>query len=226
MKPSPQALSCPTCAGPVTYGAVACSWCTSPLEWKGGIPPLETGEGLLDLDLRSQALPDPTPELKAKRTEHGTQALVNAGKAHSGNWSRGLTSCSVELVGAALDPSGMFGVLARVAEAGRMRSGYGLLVKPGLRTWRLLALLWEAAGRVRVKTLRPSTFASAVAGVGHWNAVELRAAGTLLEVRINHQIVETVVDGIFGYGAPGWWVEANKGPGTFVLNRLSVRALD
>jgi len=223
-----RALSCSHCGGPVGYGDPACRWCSSPLSWPQ-VPRLQRGAPRCVVDLRTAPLPGPVSTLSSVPCEGGVEIAVEAKQMVSGHTEDGLTEVAVGLTGAALDRNGAFGVLARRSSTGSVACAYALTVRPGLRTWAMSALLWGSQGTTRGKTevrvLRPPTFHEAVQGVGAWNEVELRAADHLLEVRVNDVVLATLVDGVFGFGSPGWRVLGLGGPSRVQLHRFTVHDL-
>jgi len=222
------ALSCAHCGGPVGYGDPTCRWCSSPLSWPS-VPRLQRGAERLVVDLRHDPLPGPVSPLSATACEAGLEVTVGAKKMVSGHTDHGLSEAAVSLTGLALDRCGGIGVLARRSTTGTVACAYALTVRPGRRTWTISALLWGSQGSTRGKTevrvLRAPTFHPAVAGVGAWNVVELRTADHLLEVRVNDVVVETLVDGVFGFGSPGWRVTASDGEARVQLHRFTVHDL-
>jgi len=223
-----RALSCAHCGGPVGYGEPSCRWCSSPLSWSQ-IPRLERGGARRVVDLRHAPLPGPVSPVSSVPCDGGLEVSLDAKKMVSGHTDDAMAEVAVTLTGAALDRTGAFGVLARRATTGSVACAYALTVRPGLRTWAVSALLWGSRGATRGKTearvLRPPTFHEAVRGPGEWNAVELRAADHLLEVRVNDVVITTLVDGVFGFGSPGWRVVAHDAPSRVQLHAFSVHEL-
>ncbi len=127
------------------------------------------------------------------------------------------TDQSVLVAGTCHDAHGALGVMLRVTDIGTSRCGYIVVVRPSYQQWSVLRFVNTKAG-LNLEPFETKTH-EAIAGIGHPNVVELRAAESWFELRINDQRVTTFEDASFGFGLAGWHV-TSYGAARVVLTRF------
>ena len=211
-------LTCESCGGPLAYGAPSCAYCRAPQTWERLVS-IERGSPFLSIDLARE--PMTHPPKSASRQADGL--LITTSVADWTSWHRfgpKLRNGCVAVTGKSLDPTGVFGLYARMHAEGEALAAYELMIYPRYRAWRLRRELWwpsKAYASVIVDWER----APAILGVGHDNEVELRFADSVFQIVCNGHRVSTLVDASFGFGMVGWIGGSVGGPARTLLRTAS-----
>lgn len=218
-----RALGCPHCGAPVSVSSAQCRHCRAPVQVRAQLD-LEADARRTVVDLTTGATP---PELSpGKYPDVKVQAgiglafALRAGASIHLPAGRPFKDGSARVEGIALDPDSGLDVGLRVTEAGRARVGYVLQARPAIgeiSVHRFARLDDAPAGS---EAVLPWTRTAALRPVGEINRVELLAADSLLQVRVNDVLVARLSDARFGYGLPLYGASSHGQPARVTLRRF------
>jgi hypothetical protein len=196
-------LGCPTCGAPVTITMTVCRYCRAPFHARANLV-LEAREGRTIFDFTTGATPREVVAARDIVPTAGVGLIFTLpGGVGTRVWGAApFKDGSVCVEGIAMDPDGGIDVGLRVVDAGRARLGYMLCTRPAVREISVARFAKVSDANFEREDILRWTATSSLRGVGEINRVELLAADSLLQVRINGVLVARLDDARFGFGSP------------------------
>ncbi len=218
MSPAIRNRACPSCESPVELAEELCLYCGAPNSWGDDIG-IERGAEIASAHCPRDLLPSET----TRRPAHASGSLVDLGVSRwaSGDIGPKIASGCVTIGATCLDENGYFGTFTRQRHHGGIRTGYGVDVCPGTRSFRVVRQLLGKTSHVhRLVGWRTSP---AIKRPGKHNQLEVRFAGPWLHVLIGSERVAILNDDAFGYGQSCWHADATSaGPASVVIDHVEL----
>jgi len=159
------------------------------------------------------------PELTVQR-DIGLVIALGAGAALRVPSGAPFKDGSARLEGLVLDPDAGMDVGLRFIDAGRAQLGYLLQARPALSEFRVIRFAQVDSTPAGQDVLLPWTACRMLRAMGEVNRIELLAADSLLQVRINDALVARLDDPRFGYGVPMYGASSHGQPARVTLRRF------
>jgi hypothetical protein len=218
-----RALGCPQCGAPVTVTQAQCRFCRAPVRARVELE-LTADARRTSVDFTTGATPHELtpgkyPEVKVQEGV-GLSFLLGAGQSIHLPSRTPFKDGSVRVEGVALGPDAGLAVGLRVTDAGDARLGYVLEARPALGEISVSRFARLRGALVGAEPILPWTKTRALRPVGEINRIELLAADSLIQVRVNDALVARLDDARFGYGVPLYGAQSHGQPGTTTLRRF------
>lgn len=210
-------LTCPHCGAPVDLRATFCAYCRAPLDVRKLLE-IDASTDRRILDFTTGVTPPGTiPGTFTPIRGAGAMVRVSAGTSTIVFAGQPCRNASAALTGIVHDPDGGLVVGVRIARLGAARAGYLLRVRPALGEWSLLRFIGAPGLPALRDTLAEDRGVASFTGVGQALRIELRAADTLLQVRVNDRLVGKAEDPYFGFGEQQWGALSAGGDASVTL---------
>lgn len=200
-----RALSCPHCGAPVSFTSARCRHCHAPIAARAQLN-LLASERSHATDFTSGATPHELSAAKhpqiVAQAKVGLTFSLGAGVSLHLAAGKPFKDGSARIEGLAQDPDASIDVGLRTIDAGEAKLGYLLQARPALGEIRACRFARIGAANAVMDPLMPWSRVSALRPPGELNRVELLAADSLIQVRINDTLVARLEDARFGYGLP------------------------
>ncbi|MFO0759624.1 MAG: zinc ribbon domain-containing protein [Byssovorax sp.] len=200
-----RALGCPHCGAPISVAWTLCRYCAAPLLARAQLD-LEADDRRTVVDFTTgvtphELTPGRYPEVTIERGI-GMRFTLAPGASSRLFAARPFKDGSARVEGLVLDPDAGIEVGLRVTEAGQARMGYLLKVRPALGEITVVRYATLKDAPVYNEVILPWTKARTLRTIGEVNRIELLAADSMLQARINDVIAARLDDPRFGYGVP------------------------
>ncbi len=205
-----RALCCPHCGAPVAATNTLCRFCHAPLQIRAQLE-LEASAGPTLMDFTTGATPRELAHERRVQAQPRVGLVFSLPAGHAVRASSAAPFCdgSVRVQGVVFDADASLDAGLRVIDAGQAHLGYVLEARPATREITVSRFARVSNAFAGLEALLPWTTTNALRTVGEINVIELLAADSLIQVRINGALVARLDDARFGFGRPIYGVSSH-----------------